>query len=39
MPRFDVVGVIVSDLHTAADFYRRLGLEFPEELDPMVMGT
>ena len=38
MPRFDVVGVIVSDLHTAADFYRRLGLEFPEELDPMGHG-
>jgi uncharacterized glyoxalase superfamily protein PhnB len=38
MPRFDVVGVIVSDLHRAVDFYRRLGLEFPAELDPMGHG-
>jgi uncharacterized glyoxalase superfamily protein PhnB len=38
VPRFDVVGVIVSDLKTAVDFYRRLGLQFPEELDPMGHG-
>jgi len=38
MPRFDVVGLIVSDLQTAVDFYRRLGLQFPEELDPMGHG-
>ena len=38
MPRFDVVGVIVSDLQTAVVFYRRLGLEFPEALDPMGHG-
>ena len=38
MPRFDVVGVIVSDLQTAIDFYRRLGLEFPEPPDPMGHG-
>jgi catechol 2,3-dioxygenase-like lactoylglutathione lyase family enzyme len=38
VPRFDVVGVIVSDLQTAADFYRRLGLRFPDELDPMGHG-
>ena len=33
MPRLDAVGVIVSDLERAIDFYRRLGLEFPEEAD------
>lgn len=38
MPRFDVVGLIVSDLQAAVDFYRRLGLQFPEELDPMGHG-
>jgi catechol 2,3-dioxygenase-like lactoylglutathione lyase family enzyme len=38
MPRLDVVGVIVSDLHRAVEFYRRLGLQFPEELDPMGHG-
>jgi catechol 2,3-dioxygenase-like lactoylglutathione lyase family enzyme len=38
MPRFDVVGVIVSDLQTAVGFYRRLGLEFPQDLDPMGHG-
>ena len=36
--RLDVVGVIVSDLHRAVDFYRQLGLEFPDELDPMGHG-
>jgi uncharacterized glyoxalase superfamily protein PhnB len=38
MPSLDVVGVIVSDLHRAADFYRRLGVQFPEEVDPMGHG-
>jgi catechol 2,3-dioxygenase-like lactoylglutathione lyase family enzyme len=38
MPSFDVVGVIVSDLRRAVDFYRRLGLQFPDELDPMGHG-
>jgi catechol 2,3-dioxygenase-like lactoylglutathione lyase family enzyme len=38
MPQLDVVGVIVSDLDRAAAFYRRLGLQFPEELDPMGHG-
>jgi catechol 2,3-dioxygenase-like lactoylglutathione lyase family enzyme len=38
MPRLDVVGVIVSDLQRAAAFYRRLGLQFPDELDPMGHG-
>jgi catechol 2,3-dioxygenase-like lactoylglutathione lyase family enzyme len=34
VPQLDVIGVVVSDLERAADFYRRLGLEFPEDLDP-----
>jgi uncharacterized glyoxalase superfamily protein PhnB len=28
MPRLDAIGVIVSDLPRAIDFYRRIGLEF-----------
>jgi catechol 2,3-dioxygenase-like lactoylglutathione lyase family enzyme len=38
MPQLDVVGVIVSDLERAVAFYRRLGLQFPEDLDPMGHG-
>lgn len=38
MPRLDVLGVIVSDLKRAIDFYSRLGLEFPEDPDPMGHG-
>jgi len=34
VPRLDVIGVIVSDMQIAIDFYRRLGLEFPEDPDP-----
>jgi uncharacterized glyoxalase superfamily protein PhnB len=34
VPRLNVVGVIVSDLHRAIDFYQRLGLRFPPEPDP-----
>jgi uncharacterized glyoxalase superfamily protein PhnB len=30
--------MIVSDLPKAVDFYRRLGLQFPEELDPTGHG-
>jgi len=38
MPRFDVVSVIVSDLHRSIDFYARLGLEFPDDPDAMGHG-
>ncbi len=38
MPRLDVVGVIVSDLHRAVDFYGRIGLQFPDNPDPMGHG-
>jgi len=34
MPRFEAIGVVVSDLPRAAAFYRELGLEFPDPLDP-----
>jgi catechol 2,3-dioxygenase-like lactoylglutathione lyase family enzyme len=33
VPRLDAVGVVVSDLGRAIDFYRRLGLAFPEDAD------
>jgi uncharacterized glyoxalase superfamily protein PhnB len=38
VPRLDVVGVIVSDLHRAVEFYGRLGVSFPEQIDPMGHG-
>jgi catechol 2,3-dioxygenase-like lactoylglutathione lyase family enzyme len=34
MVRIDAIGVIVSDLARAIDFYGRLGLEFPTDPDP-----
>jgi catechol 2,3-dioxygenase-like lactoylglutathione lyase family enzyme len=34
VPRLDAIGMIVSDIDKAIDFYRRLGLEFPEDPDP-----
>jgi uncharacterized glyoxalase superfamily protein PhnB len=38
VPQLDVVGVIVSDLKRAVGFYSRLGIRFPEEIDPMGHG-
>ncbi len=38
MPQFDVVGVIVSDLHRSIEFYAALGLEFPDDPDAMGHG-
>jgi uncharacterized glyoxalase superfamily protein PhnB len=38
MPKLEVFGVIVSDLHAAAQFYGRLGVRFPDELDPAGHG-
>ncbi|NGO09176.1 glyoxalase [Streptomyces sp. HC44] len=29
-PRFDLIGIVVSDLSASLAFYRRLGLVFPE---------
>ncbi|WP_156725418.1 VOC family protein [Streptomyces apocyni] len=29
-PRFDLIGIVVSDLAASLAFYRRLGLVFPE---------
>jgi uncharacterized glyoxalase superfamily protein PhnB len=34
LPRLNVIGVIVSDLQKAIEFYERLGLRFPEDPDP-----
>lgn len=31
MPRLDAIGVIVSDMDRAIDFYRRVGLVFPAD--------
>jgi uncharacterized glyoxalase superfamily protein PhnB len=38
VPRFDVVGVVVSDLEQAVDFYSRLGIAFPDQIDPLGHG-
>jgi catechol 2,3-dioxygenase-like lactoylglutathione lyase family enzyme len=32
-PRLDLVGIVVADMKRSLDFYRRLGLEFPEGSD------
>jgi catechol 2,3-dioxygenase-like lactoylglutathione lyase family enzyme len=32
--RFEAIGVVVADLERAVQFYRELGLEFPEPVDP-----
>jgi catechol 2,3-dioxygenase-like lactoylglutathione lyase family enzyme len=34
MVKIDAIGIIVSELARAIDFYRRLGLEFPADPDP-----
>jgi catechol 2,3-dioxygenase-like lactoylglutathione lyase family enzyme len=34
MPQFEAIGVVVADLARSAAFYRELGVEFPEPLDP-----
>jgi catechol 2,3-dioxygenase-like lactoylglutathione lyase family enzyme len=34
--RFDALGIVVSDLDASLAFYRKLGLEFPD--DPEVEG-
>jgi len=30
-PRLDAIGLVVSDLRASIAFYRRLGIEFPEQ--------
>ena len=32
-PRFEAIGIVISDMAQALRFYRRLGLEFPEAAD------
>lgn len=34
MARFDLIGIVVSDLERAAAFYRHLGVELPDPIDP-----
>jgi catechol 2,3-dioxygenase-like lactoylglutathione lyase family enzyme len=38
MARFEAIGTVVGDLAQAVTFYRELGLEFPEQLDPEGQG-
>ena len=38
MPQFEAIGVVVADLARAVVFYRELGLEFAEPLDPEAHG-
>lgn len=33
-PRIEVVGLVVRDMDASLAFYRRLGLEIPEDPDP-----
>ena len=33
-PRIEVIGLVVRDLEASLAFYRRLGLEIPENPDP-----
>ncbi|WP_443076050.1 VOC family protein [Streptomyces sp. NBC_01716] len=32
-PRFDLIGIVVSDMAASLDFYRRLGLDIPADAD------
>ncbi|MFG2309801.1 VOC family protein [Streptomyces sp. NPDC048566] len=32
-PRFDVIGLVVSDMAASLAFYRRLGLDFPADAE------
>jgi catechol 2,3-dioxygenase-like lactoylglutathione lyase family enzyme len=29
-PRFDLIGIVVQDMRASLDFYRLLGMEFPD---------
>lgn len=33
-PRFEAIGLVSNNLERSAAFYRHLGLEFPEPVDP-----
>jgi uncharacterized glyoxalase superfamily protein PhnB len=39
MSRLDAIGVVVSDLARSIEFYRRLGLEFPDDAEGHVEAT
>lgn len=32
-PRLDMVGIVVQDMRASLDFYRLLGLQFPEDAE------
>jgi catechol 2,3-dioxygenase-like lactoylglutathione lyase family enzyme len=32
-PRFNAIGIVVADMAKALDFYRRLGIEVPDDAD------
>jgi len=34
MPKLDAIGVIVANLYVSVAFYRKLGLQFPDDPDP-----
>ena len=34
MPKLDAIGVIVANIDVSVAFYRKLGLQFPDPLDP-----
>jgi predicted lactoylglutathione lyase len=34
VPRFEAIGVVVEELARSVAFYRQLGLDFPEPVDP-----
>ncbi|MGI8755575.1 MAG: VOC family protein [Acidimicrobiales bacterium] len=40
-PRFDLIGIVTSDLAASLAFYRRLGIDIPEDSDdePHVEAT
>ena len=39
MPRLDAIGVVASDLAASVAFYRKLGLEFPDDEGGHVEAT
>lgn len=38
MTRLDAIGIIVSDMAASIEFYRRLGVEFPDKADLAAEG-
>lgn len=38
MASLDLIGLVAADLDASAAFYQKLGVEFPEPLDPEGLG-